>query len=165
MSNTQYAFIQRTSVPDRAALQTAIDALGFDLKLDPTYTPFEDSGFSPCVLNGREGFGFEIYYSDVGEVTAGPEGLFAISSGRDHCISFVWHSSMNDLACAMIVGSALAKDFGAVVSYEGNPPQSVEELVAAAHESIKLGNEEKPPMYEETPTTKTKQRKPWWKLW
>lgn len=35
MSNTQVAFIGRARVPSRSALQASIDALGFDLKLDP----------------------------------------------------------------------------------------------------------------------------------
>jgi len=68
MSNMQFAFIERSLVPDRAALQASVDALGFDLKLDPEYTRFDDSGFLPFILNGEEGFGFEIYYEEASEI-------------------------------------------------------------------------------------------------
>ena len=37
MSNTQYAFLKRSSVPDRAALQASVSALGFDLTLHPDF--------------------------------------------------------------------------------------------------------------------------------
>ena len=161
MSNTQFAFISRDLVPHRAALQASIDSLGFDLQLDPDYTPFKDSGFSPCVLSGREGFGFEIYYSNSQEHD---EAFRSIAAGRDHCISMVWHSSMNDMACAMIVSCALAKDFDAMISYEGEPLVSLDEMIRVANEVIEQGQVEPAPLAQQE-TRAVQTQKPWWKWW
>jgi hypothetical protein len=161
MSNTQYAFLMRSKVPDREALQISIDALGFDLKLDPDFTPFTDSGFSPCVLNGVSNVGFEISYENAADF----EEIKEIVGVNDFCISMTWHGSMKDCACALVVGSALAKDFGAVISYEGNPPdslESLESLLSEAEQAIQNGMSEPA-----DPPEKTAQvpRKPWWKAW
>lgn len=137
MSNTQFAFLRRSQVPDRAALQASIDALGFNLKLHPEFTPFEDSGFLPFTLNGEEGPGFEIEYQDLTDIADGDEDLEALAGGRDHCISMAWRSSMKDLACVMIVSCALTKDFDAIVSYEGEAPQSLAAMLEATQEIIR----------------------------
>jgi hypothetical protein len=71
MSNTQIAFLNRSNVPDRGALQASIDRLGFNLTLHPEFTAFEDAGFSPCVLNGTPDVGFEVFYAPTSEVTVG----------------------------------------------------------------------------------------------
>ena len=131
MSNTQFAFIKRESVPDRAALQASLDALGFDLRLDPEFTPFEDEGFLPFTLKGEEGPGYEVYYEEASDICEEDEELAALADGKDVCISMVWRSSMKDLACVMMVSCAYAKDFGAVISYEGNEPETVEGMLAA----------------------------------
>lgn len=131
MSNTQFAFLNRTNVPDRAALQASIDRLGFDLKLAPNFTQFEDSGFLPFKLQGEEGPGFEIFYESAADVTDGDEDFEAVANGRDYCISMVWRSSMKDLACVMILSCALARDFGAVVSYGGEAPEPLDQMLEA----------------------------------
>ena len=166
MSNIQYAFIERGRVPDRSALQASIDALGFDLALHPGYAPFDDAGFLPFVLNGASGPGFDIRYEDASATIGEDRTLRAAAAGRDHCISMAWHGSMKDLACVMIVSCALTRDFGAVVSYEGDPPESLENLLAAAHEALEAAVGEQ----DRVPGDASRQRdvgrkKPWWKLW
>lgn len=131
MSNTQYAFLDRARVPDRAALQASIDALGFDLKLSPDFKPFTDSGFLPFVLAGEQGPGFEIYYQSSAEAAEDDEDFLALADGRDYCIMMVWRGSMKDLACAMIVSCALTRDFGAIVSYEGDDPSPLDDMIEA----------------------------------
>jgi hypothetical protein len=131
MSNSQFAFLNRSAVPDRASLQASIDALGFELKLHPGFTPFEDSGFLPCTLKGEEGPGFEIFYEESAEIVGEDDDFKLIADGRDYCISMVWRGSMKDLACVMIVSCALVKDFGAVVSYEGEAPEPLPKLLEA----------------------------------
>ncbi|MCG8429291.1 MAG: hypothetical protein MI754_18215 [Chromatiales bacterium] len=140
MSNTQFAFIGRDKVPTREALQASIDTLGFDLQLDPAFTPFDDEGFSPCVLQGEADIGFEIYYEPAADIIDDDEEFKAISQNRDFCISLCWSGSMKDYAAVMIVSTALAHDFGAVISYEGDDPEPLEELItntAAAIEEAK----------------------------
>ena len=138
MSNTQYAFLQKNHVPNRQALQAAIDALGFDLQLDPEFTPFEDEGFSPCVLFGEqdEDVGFEIFYQPAADIVEDDEDFQRIAGERDFCISIGWGGSLKDYAAVMIVSAALAKDFAAVVSFEGDPPDSLEKLLSEAAAAV-----------------------------
>ena len=163
MSNIQYAFIERTRVPDRSELQASIDALGFDLKLHPEYTPFEDSGFLPFVLNGEEGPGFEIYYEVASDLIGEERALQEIAAGRDYCISMAWHGSMKDLACVFIVSCALMKDFDAVVSYEGEPPEPLEKLLSEIPEV--LADAKAQEAEAANCSIDATLKKPWWKLW
>jgi hypothetical protein len=163
MSNIQYAFIERTRVPDRAELQASIDALGFDLKLHPEYTPFEDSGFLPFVLNAEEGPGFEIQYEAASDLIGAELALQDIAAGRDYCISMAWHGSMKDLACVLIVSCALIKDFDAVVSYEGEPPESLEKLLSEIPGVLAEAKADEAKAASRSIDATLK--KPWWKLW
>ena len=118
MSNVQYAFLERSKVPDRAAWQSAIDKCGFDFQLFPELQAFESSGFLPCKLMGSEA-GFEIYYD---EATGLAEELGADAEGLDYCVWFRWGGSLVECASAMIASYVLAKAFDAVVCFEGQPP-------------------------------------------
>lgn len=160
MSNIQYAFVSRDRVPDRSRLQASLEALGFDLKLPPEYTPFGDSGFLPMSLNGEEGPGFEIGYLPASELIGGDEALAQIAAGRDCCISMAWHGSMKDLACVMMVSCALAKDFESVVSYEGEAPEPLDSMLAAIPEI--LADAKAQGLNLRLPD---KAKTPWWKFW
>lgn len=131
MSCTQLAFITKSRVPDRAHLQSSIDSLGFDLTLHPELNLLEDTGFVPCVLCGEPDVGFEISASAAEEITGDEEEFQAIAGDNDWCISLTWRNSMKDCACAMIVCCALTKYYGAVTSFEGEPPQDLPELLEA----------------------------------
>jgi hypothetical protein len=129
MSNTQYVFLKSADVPSRGALQASIDALGFDLKLHPELNLLTDSGFSPCVLAGNSDVGFELITGSAHEIFEGAEEL---APDKDYSIGMIWGGSMKDCASVMIVSAALAKDFGAVISYEGAPPEPVEKILEGA---------------------------------
>ena len=58
------AFLNRNKVPARKPLQQAIDALGFALKLDADYAPFETAGYLPCDLDGEDA-GFELRFKEM----------------------------------------------------------------------------------------------------
>ena len=118
MANEQFAFLKSSGVPTRDQWQQAIDRAGFDLKLDPKLEPLKNVGFVPCKLNGAES-GVEMYSDDSSEFM---ETFGAIADDRDCCISFRWGGSMRECACAMIASFALASEFDAVVSYEGEAP-------------------------------------------
>lgn len=130
MSNTQFAFIKKDKVPNREALQSSIQKLGFNLELDPDFTPFEDEGFSPCILNGEENIGFEIYYETVKDITEDDGELKKIAIDKDYCISMSWGGRMKDCASVMIVSSALAKDYDAIISYEGDAPETLDKIIS-----------------------------------
>jgi hypothetical protein len=116
MAMEQTAYLRHEAVPQRPALQAAIDALGFDLKTDDSYAPFKSSGFLPCMLKGKLS-GFEIYFDAVAETLAIYTHLVSAVGSRDAAIGFRWGGHMEELACVLIVSAALAKSFGAVVHY------------------------------------------------
>lgn len=166
MSNTQIAFLNRGNVPSREALQASIDRLGFKLTLYPEFTPFEDSGFSPCVLDGTPDVGFEVFYAPTSEIAEHNPNLKAIADGRDFSISMVWRGSMKDCACAMIVSYALAMDFGAVVTYEGEPPDALEALLENTRSIIaEAAKEQTRPHAPSAPASLPSPKRPWWRVW
>jgi hypothetical protein len=129
MSQTQFAFLKKDHVPSREQLQAAIDALGFDLKLDSEFTPFKDEGYSPCTLRGEEDAGFEIFYepaTDLIEEDEDDKEFIELIGDNDYAISLCWGSSFKDCACVLMVSVALAKDFGATISYEGEGSETIE---------------------------------------
>jgi hypothetical protein len=130
MACTQFALLKKASVPDRATLQSWIDALGFDLQLDPDLNLLTDEGFSPCVLEGVENAGFELSCEPTVDVADGDEDFLEMAGDRDTCLSLTWRSSAHDLAAATIVCCALAKHCDAVISYEGDEPETFEQLLA-----------------------------------
>jgi hypothetical protein len=127
MANEQYAFIHKDKVPAGSEWQEAVDAAGFDLRIDPGLKVFEHSGFLPCVLFGQDS-GVETYYSPAKRVLDDAAVLEELAGDRDYCITFRWGGRLEEAACAMILSYALASSFGALVSYEGEAPY--EDLVA-----------------------------------
>ena len=130
MSNTQFALLKKALVPDRATLQSWIDALGFDLQLDPELNLLTDEGFSPCVLEGVENVGFELFTEPTVDVADGDDDFLEMAGDRDVCISMSWRSSARDLAAITIVCCALARHCDAVISFEGDEPETFEQLIA-----------------------------------
>ena len=95
----------------------------------------EDCGFSSCVFNGISGAGFEVLCEPTIDLVD-DEVLSDIAGENDISISMVWRSSLRDYACVLIVSCALAKDFGAVISYEGEPPKSFENILQETYEIV-----------------------------
>ncbi|TYC61237.1 hypothetical protein ETQ85_04035 [Zoogloea oleivorans] len=143
MSNTQFAFLKKSQAPSRAALQASIDALGFDLKLDPTLNLLEDSGFSPCVLAGISDVGFELFTEPAKDLIGDNDEFLESIGDSDLAVNMIWRGSMKDCASVLIVSCALAKDFGAVISYEGEPPEPFENLLEATREAIAEAKKER----------------------
>jgi len=143
MSNTQYAFLDKCRVPARLPLQASIDALGFDLQLHPELDLLNDTGFSPCVFYGMPDVGFELFSEPAADAVGGNEALKEAIGTRDFSLGMAWRGSMKDCAAVMIVSYALAKNFGAVVSYDGEPPAPLEVLLQALPEIIAMAKDER----------------------
>lgn len=142
MSNTQFAFINKQDVPTQQQWQQAIDALNMPVSIgiDASLVPFEDEGFLPCQwADTDDDVGFEIYYEPSSNVTDEDDELKAIAQDKDYCISLCWGAEMKDCAAVMIASCALMQYFGAIISYEGDEPLSIEELIAGAYETISAG--------------------------
>lgn len=136
MSLQQTAYVARANVPDRETLQAAVDALGFDCKIDTFYVPFECSGFLPCVLAGSES-GFEIYFEAASDVLSDFPNLAGTVGTRDVAVTFRWGGDMLECACVLIVSAALAKSFGAIVHYQDDDMlYSGDQLVHEANSAL-----------------------------
>jgi hypothetical protein len=136
MSLLQTAYIIRAKVPDRASLQAAVNALGFDCKIDTFYVPFQCSGYLPCLLAGRDS-GFEIYFESAAEVLSDFPHLAEEVGNRDVAMTFRWGSDMSECACVLIVSAALAMSFGAIVHYQDDDMRyTAEQLIAEARSAL-----------------------------
>ena len=80
MARALSAYLSRDKVPERKALQQAIDALlKLPLKFDGEYVPFETSGYLPFTLDGEDA-GFFLRFDDVAaDVARRPQ------PGRSQC--------------------------------------------------------------------------------
>ena len=129
------AILRRDRVPSHAAFQSAIDATGFDLKLDACYSPLVSEGFHPCKFGDRE-TGFEIMWQPMEEIREAFPHLMDEIGDRDVCLTFILHSDMMECAAAMMASAALAREFDAFVLYQDDelvytPDQLVEEARTA----------------------------------
>lgn len=138
MAMEQTAYLQHDAVPQRAALQVAVDALGFDLKIDDSYVAFESSGFLPCMLKGKLS-GFEIYFDKAADRLAIHPHLASAIGSRDVAVGFRWSGRFEELACVLIASAALAETSGAVVHYhEDDILYSTDQLMEELKSALKL---------------------------
>ncbi|CAL75711.1 hypothetical protein BRADO1840 [Bradyrhizobium sp. ORS 278] len=107
MARLLTAYLKRSDMPSRAALQQAIDRLPFALTLDDGYVPLQTSGYLPCTLDGEDA-GFDLRFTDVG------------ANARDLAMTFRWGGDPREEAAALAVCAALAKTFGAIVERDGD---------------------------------------------
>lgn len=109
MSMEVHVFSDR-QLPSIAAWQQAIDAEGFDLKLDPGVQLAEASGFLPARLHGKQS-GFEAYHDDASDLMAAcmeiPDVRFA--RAWKFAISFRWGSLFHEGASAYMAATAYAR--------------------------------------------------------
>jgi len=116
MSLTQTAYISKSKTPNRAQLNTAIQALGLNLVVDDFYVPFACQGFLPCILNGKAS-GFEIYFESSTEPLIDSPHMKEQIGDRDSAITFRWGGDMSELCCVMIVSAALSISYDSIIHY------------------------------------------------
>lgn len=114
MARAQTAYLIRADVPDRAALQAAIDAFKIKLVLDDGYAPFETSGYLPCTLHGEDA-GFTIRFRDADGDAGKFPALAAALGGRDVAVDIKWSGDIREEVSALAVCAALGGSFGAVL--------------------------------------------------
>ena len=114
MARARTAYLNRADVPDRAALQAALDAFKLKLVLDDGYVPLETSGYLPCTLHGEDA-GFTLRFRDVGEDGGKYPALAPVLGARDVAADIKWTGDIREEVSAMAVLAALAGAFGAVV--------------------------------------------------
>ena len=130
MARSLTAYLKRSDVPERAALQQAIDALKFKATLDADYAPFETSGYLPCTLDGEDA-GFDLRFRNVAADL--PPTVQAGLSGRDVALALKWSGDPREEMAALVFCAALVGNFDAVVQ-EGDADGflSTEQLIAKA---------------------------------
>lgn len=108
MSMELHVMVDDSRLPNLRRWQETIDALGFDLKLDPSLSVRDNRGFLPCTFKGRQsGFEFDIFpASDIVETY--PEFGHRFS-GRNASANFRWGGDMVEMACALVASAALAR--------------------------------------------------------
>ena len=114
MARARTAYLNRADVPDRAALQAALEAFKIKLVLDDGYVPLKTSGYLPCTLHGEDA-GFTLRFRDVGEDGGRYPALAAALGPRDVAADIKWSGDIREEVSAMAVLAALAGAFGAVV--------------------------------------------------
>jgi hypothetical protein len=116
MSLELHAFLSSRENVNRESWQGAITMLGFPVQLDAGLDLTKDSGFSPCLLDGRES-GFEICCDSVAELLDVYPTVAEAVQGKDRAISFRWGGDMREGACVTAAAAALASAFNAVVYF------------------------------------------------
>ncbi|MGJ4929988.1 hypothetical protein ACQR1I_28665 [Bradyrhizobium sp. HKCCYLS2038] len=109
MARVLTAYLKRTEVPTRTALQQAIAGLPFPLTLDDGYVPLETSGYLPCTLDGEDA-GFDLRFTEIEEQRA---------DACDVAATLKWGGDPREEAAALAVCAALATTFGAIIQRDG----------------------------------------------
>ena len=102
--------------PSIVAWQQAIDAEGFDLRLDPEVELAAASGFLPAMLRRRQS-GFESYHDDPRVLMEGYADIpyFKSCPAWKHVLSFRWGSRAHEGVSVFMAATAYAKATGGVV--------------------------------------------------
>jgi hypothetical protein len=126
--------LSNKQLPSIAAWQQAIDAEGFDPKLDPEVKLDVASGFLPAMLRGKQS-GFESYHDDPRDLMEGYADVpyFKSCPAWKHALSFRWGSIAHEGVSVFMAATAYAKATGGVL-YE---PQEGKVLTQdEAHELV-----------------------------
>ena len=103
-----HVLLSKSRLPDVRQWQAAIDALGFDVRLDPSLMVGSGGGFVPACFNGRDS-GFEFDTSSAIDVLKVCPDFEREFGGCDCSANFRVGSDLTELACAMIAAAALAR--------------------------------------------------------
>jgi hypothetical protein len=103
-------------LPPIAAWQQAIDAEGFDLKLDPDVEFETASGFLPAMPRGKQS-GFESYHDDLREFIEGYAHVpyFKFCPAWKHALSFRWGSLAHEGVSVFMAATAYAEATDGVI--------------------------------------------------
>jgi len=127
----QTAFLRKRTIPDRDALERAAADLGFDLVLTDFYQPFKSTGYHPCRINGSSS-GFQLSFKHAADIAVRNPNLASRIGARDAAMEFRWTGKPGELASVMILCAALVSQFDALVNYNDEKWQSMDDLLGEA---------------------------------
>ena len=108
MSMELHVLLAKSRLPDVRQWQAAIDALDFDVKLDPSLAVEIGRGFLPAKFKGRDS-GFEFTVWPASDITDTYPEFASQFAGRDRAASFRWGGDLIEMACALVASAALAQ--------------------------------------------------------
>lgn len=113
MSMELHVLIDSAKLPDIRKWQTAIDSLGFDVKVDPSVIVETDTGFLPATYKGRKS-GFEFDVSASSDIISAYGDQASNFKDADLSANFRWGGDLDEIACALVASAALTKLTGGV---------------------------------------------------
>lgn len=134
MARTLMLFIDPARLPDRMALQTAIQALRLGLKLDGDWPPATPNAYLPCTLQGEDAgmyvnLGTDAAWPASGAASADQQG------SRSSCVALRWGGDPREALAATVVAAALVEGFDALaIEPERGVRKSISSLKAQARE-------------------------------
>lgn len=114
MARTLTAYLRKTSVPSRKALQEALQQAKFPLTLDEGYTPGQSAGYLACVLDGEDA-GFDLRFKSVPGELPVSAAVQAQLADRDTALQLKWGGDPREQAAASLFCAALLQSFDALV--------------------------------------------------
>ncbi len=114
MTKSYIAYLGRSRMPDRQALQAALKAMRFPLTIDDGQVPFESGGYLPRTLDGEDA-GVDLRFSDSATQLAGQPQLQEAVGARDAAIVLRWGGDPRERASALMLAAVLAHRFNARV--------------------------------------------------
>ncbi len=108
MSLELHVFMNANKLPTRQQWQSAITEMGFPLQLDPELDLTDQSGFSPCTLNGKS-TGCEISLDSPDDILPAYPSMRERAQGTDRVVTFCWGGDSAECACALAAAAALVK--------------------------------------------------------
>jgi hypothetical protein len=103
-----HVLLRTDRLPDAQQWQSAIDSLGFDMKLDHTLVVEKNTGFLPAKFKGRNS-GFEFDVSPASDIIESYPAQAAKFVGVNRSANFRWGGNLNEMACALVAAAALTK--------------------------------------------------------
>jgi len=114
VARTFDVFLDPARGPDRAALQLAINRLGFKLTLDDGYQPATHQGYLPCTLEGEDA-GVDLRFTADAALPGSAQALSSEQGSRRLCARLKWSGDAREHLSALLIVVALAQDFDALV--------------------------------------------------
>lgn len=134
MARALLLFIDPVRVPDRPALQTAIEALRLGLKLDGDWPPATPNAYLPCTLRGEDAG----LYVNISHDAAWPASGAASADHqgqRSTCVALRWSGDPREALAATVVAAALVEGFDALaIEPERGVRKTISSLKAQARE-------------------------------
>lgn len=111
MARQLHAHLNPASLPDRAALQQALDALKLSLKIDGPWSPEGPAGYLPFTVMGEDAG----VYLALEHDQPPPQALAPDGSALTARLGLRWGGDAREQLTALAVAAALADSFGALV--------------------------------------------------